>query len=346
MSTLSFAAERYDALANQYFDYTVLYYKTHHGAETEVIESKSKRRFASRTQTSLKLSDLFVGATVVINSFQLTITQYNDAATEAALSTMHETTLAIVHGEAMQSLGKIITAANGFGFRITKLQTLNVTAATLEVLQSAGLSGISEGTAAFLVLLRPNAVQEWQKLMKRMAGNQAEIYGSESVESARVEIEQVFSSGLTQHTSARCKRTSSLCLIKAHAVGAGHAGAIILALVEAGLAVTAVEQIQLSKADALEFLTCYRGVLPEFSSQVEALYDGPVVAVEVSAEDSVVARLRAVAGPFNVTYAKCLAPQSIRAQFGVNNVDNAVHVTDLETDGQLETNFFFRVLKT
>ena len=39
-------------------------------------------------------------------------------------------------------------------------------------------------------------------------------------------------------------------------------------------------------------------------------------------------------------------PDSIRAQFGVNNVDNGVHVTDLPTDGQLETNFFFKVLKT
>lgn len=346
MPTFSFAAERYDRLANTYFDYTILYYQVQSGPFLEMLETKTKRRFSARARTPLQVSDLFVGAKVVVNSFQFTIVGYNDSATEKALSKIHETTLAVVQGTSFDSLGKIMTAANGFGFRIVKLQTINVSSATQAVLRNAGLR-VAKGPAAFMVLLRPDAVKEWQKLKQRF-GSPEEVHGSESTEAAAVEIDQVFATDLSQQTSARTSKRSSLCLIKPHAVKAGNAGAIVQMLAD-NLAVTAVEMVQVNKEDALEFLTCYRGVLPEFGKQVEALYEGPAIAVEVyddSEDVDVVGALRQVAGPYDVTCAKCLAPESIRGQFGVSNVENAVHVTDLPTDGKIETSFFFRVLKT
>ena len=343
--TFSFAAERYDRLANEYFDYTIMVYKSAKGIETEVIEAKSKRRFAARQRSGLTVGQCFVGATIVINTFQFTITAYNDHATEAALSKIHESTLGVVQGQSFESLGKIITAATGFGFTVAKLQTITVNAGSQAVLRHAGLR-IRNGPAAFMVLLRPNAVDEWQKLSQRF-GSPEDVHASASIEAAQAEIDQIFHSDFSQKTSAKTSKQSSLCLIKPHAVAAGHAGAIIQQL-EDNLNVSAVEQVHLTKEDALEFLRCYRGVLPEFSQQVEGLYDGPSIAVEVSGEEGqdVVGALRQLAGPYDVTCAKCLAPESIRAQFGVNNVDNGVHVTDLPTDGQIETNFFFKVLKT
>jgi len=346
VKTYSFAAERFDRLANCYFDYTIILYVTQQGPETEVIETKSKRRFAARCRTKLNVGNFFTGATIVINSFQFHIVDYNDSATRDALAHLHETTLAIVHGSSLSSLGKIITAISGFGFTITKLQTVTVTRPTQNILSNAGIT-IPTGPAAFLVLLRPDAVQQWQKLRSRF-DNPDEVFGSASVEAAREEIDHIFSSDIIQQTSALTNKNSSLCLIKSHAVAAGNAGAIIQQLSD-HLNVTAVEQVHLSKEDALEFLTCYRGVLPQFGSQVEAIYAAPSIAVEVNdaAEDvDVVGALRQIAGPYDVTCAKCLAPDSIRARFGVDNVHNAVHVTDLPTDGKIETNFFFRVLKT
>ena len=39
--------------------------------------------------------------------------------------------------------------------------------------------------------------------------------------------------------------------------------------------------------------------------------------------------------------AKELSPDSLRARFGRDSIQNAVHVTDLETDGGIECAFAF-----
>jgi nucleoside-diphosphate kinase len=308
MSTYTFQAERFDRLANEYFDYLIMFHKTASGGELEVIEAKSKRRFTRREPTALTIAHLYLGAVVVVNSFQLTITAYNDAATSAALAKLHEKTLAVVHGASFASLGKILTAAHGFGFTTARLQTIEVTAATQQLLKEAGVEPVAKGLTAIIVLLRPNAVVEWQKLSQRF-GSPDGVYSSPSVEAAAAEIEAVVG-GLAGVSSARCTKKSSLCLIKPHAVSAGHAGAIVQQLADTGLRVTAVEQVNVSKEDALEFLASYRGVLPEFSSQVEAIYCGPAIAVEVNDDDAengaAVVALRQVAGPYDTTFAKCL----------------------------------------
>lgn len=43
--------------------------------------------------------------------------------------------------------------------------------------------------------------------------------------------------------------------------------------------------------------------------------------------------------------ARQLRPQTIRARFGINKVLNAVHCTDLEEDGLLEVEYFFKILE-
>lgn len=42
--------------------------------------------------------------------------------------------------------------------------------------------------------------------------------------------------------------------------------------------------------------------------------------------------------------ARNLRPKSIRAHFGVDRVENAVHCTDLVEDGVLEVEYFFKLL--
>jgi nucleoside-diphosphate kinase len=39
-----------------------------------------------------------------------------------------------------------------------------------------------------------------------------------------------------------------------------------------------------------------------------------------------------------------LRKNTVRATFGLDRVQNAVHCTDLEEDGLLESEFFFKVL--
>ena len=49
---------------------------------------------------------------------------------------------------------------------------------------------------------------------------------------------------------------------------------------------------------------------------------------------------RALCGPHDPVIAKCLYPNSLRAQFGVDRIKNVMHCTDLPEDGILEVYFF------
>lgn len=42
--------------------------------------------------------------------------------------------------------------------------------------------------------------------------------------------------------------------------------------------------------------------------------------------------------------ARQIRPKTIRAKFGVNPIQNAVHCTDLEEDCTLEVEYFFKIL--
>ena len=57
-----------------------------------------------------------------------------------------------------------------------------------------------------------------------------------------------------------------------------------------------------------------------------------------------VERVRELGGPGDVAVARVLAPGSLRAQWGVDNVRNALQVTDVEVDGPLESKFLFAVV--
>lgn len=136
----------------------------------------------------------------------------------------------------------------------------------------------------------------------------------------------------------------SVCLIKPHAVAERHVGKVWDALLAAGLEVSAARSLVLNASDAIDYLDAYRGVCPEYERWVTELSSGPAVVLEVRGDD-VVPDLRALAGPYDPEIARALRPGTLRARFGVNAVKNAVHVTDVEVDGPLESKFFFVVLE-
>ena len=61
-------------------------------------------------------------------------------------------------------------------------------------------------------------------------------------------------------------------------------------------------------------------------------------------EMEVVESFRDLCGPQDPELARVLRPSSLRGQFGLDKVKNAVHCTDLAEDGALEANYFFKVL--
>lgn len=67
------------------------------------------------------------------------------------------------------------------------------------------------------------------------------------------------------------------------------------------------------------------------------------VALEVRAVDAV-HTFRQTAGPWDVQMAKELRPGTIRAVHGVDLIRNAVHCTDLDSDGVSECEYCFKLL--
>ena len=65
--------------------------------------------------------------------------------------------------------------------------------------------------------------------------------------------------------------------------------------------------------------------------------------MEIRSEDAV-SGLRKLCGPHNPLDAKNMNPESIRAQFGKSLKENAVHCTDLESDGASECEYFLKLL--
>jgi nucleoside-diphosphate kinase len=100
----------------------------------------------------------------------------------------------------------------------------------------------------------------------------------------------------------------------------------------------------LDRPTANEFFEVYKGVLPEFVPLVDHMTTGPSIAIEVRQENAVAA-FRELCGPLDPEVGRALRPNTIRARFGVDRVQNAIHCTDLSEDGVLECEYFFTVMQ-
>lgn len=98
----------------------------------------------------------------------------------------------------------------------------------------------------------------------------------------------------------------------------------------------------LDPAVSEEFYEVYK-FLPEAKRMIDQLSSGPCVALEVRQDDAV-EKFRALCGPYDPEIARKLEPNTLRAKFGSDRVQNAIHCTDMQEDGALEVNFIFDIL--
>jgi nucleoside-diphosphate kinase len=59
----------------------------------------------------------------------------------------------------------------------------------------------------------------------------------------------------------------------------------------------------------------------------------------------VIPAFRKLCGPHDPEIAKHLRPESIRAKFGIDRVQNAIHCTDLPEDGVIDCEYFFSIMQ-
>jgi len=222
---------------------------------------------------------------------------------------------------------------------------------------------MSSGPIVALELIADGAIQKWRKLIgptntfkaREEApsclraqfgtdGTRNACHGSDSPASADRELGFFFEQPGRFPATARYDNCT-LCVVKPHAVKAGMAGVIVDSMIEEGFEVSAIELFTLTRVNASEFLEVYKGVLPEYNLMVEEMSNGPCIALEIRSEHAVQA-MREVMGPHDPELARVLRPQTIRAKHGLDKVMNAVHCTDLVEDGQLEVEYFFRILQS
>eukprot|EP01137_Pigoraptor_chileana_P013060 Opistho-2@66115 len=379
---MPFLAEWYDGQADLMRRYQLLYFIT--DSTVEMIDVKSRRVFLKRCKCdTLKPEQLFVGSTVNVLARQLKILEYGDEHTKKCLDNRQERTLLIVKPKnGMEHLSDIIDSIRIEDFLICNLRSVRVSREDAREFYAplrgrpegdAFASVLSSGPCVAIELMGDGAINKIKALAgpedprdarsqapqslrsqfgKDLAWNAVHVSDS-SVHAAR-EIDFFFgtASGSRSYrpnlqSTARFS-DSTLCVIRPHAIGSGLAGKIIGAVVSGGFEISAIELFRLETANAEEFLEIYKGVVPEYSAMVQELTCGACIALEVRLDGSreVAHKFRQLVGPSDPEIARHLRPKSIRARFGRDKINNAVHCTDLPEDAPLEVEYFFRILQS
>ncbi|XP_015671476.1 nucleoside diphosphate kinase 7 [Protobothrops mucrosquamatus] len=367
----AFIAEWYDANASLFRRYELLYYPK--DGSVEMYDMKNRFRFLNRTKyEDLNFKDFFVGNRITIFSRHLNLVDYADQYTSRVLGSCKERTLALLKPDVALRLGEVIDMTINSGFTITKAKMVKLTrgeAMDLHADHQAKpyynelLEFITSGPVVAMEILGDDAIGRWKQLLgpansvvaRTDAPNSIRArfgsdnirnvaHGPDSVASAASELELFFPSnggrgpaGTANYTHCTC------CVIKPHAIKEGLAGKIIKAILDGGFDISALQMFYMDRANAEEFYAVYKGVVAEYSEMVVELYSGPCIALEIRQVDPEKV-FRDYCGPSDPEIARYLRPGTLRARFGKNKIQNAVHCTDLPEDGLLEVQYFFSIL--
>ncbi|KAA0200757.1 Non metastatic cells 7 protein expressed [Fasciolopsis buskii] len=340
----------------------------HSGNNTvEMHDEKNNRMFLKPTKVDgLRLNDLYLGSSVTILSRTLRIVDFGDLSTKKALDGKSERCVVFIRPNAVCKSGKVITKLEEQGFRIVNLKMVCLTSDEVTKLFNQEnsytkapliLTELPQKIIVALELMCSNACSYICDLVggkergdEDLISNSELLVSSKTPEMAACQAHQIFGNpGGPNFRGLPRLRGTTLAVIKPHAVADGLTGQIIAAIQERGFCITAARLYRLSKLDAAEFLEVYKGVVHEYPEMLDHLASGPCVALELMAIDenassSTQQLFRELVGPIDPEIARFLRPNTLRAQFGVNKVKNALHCTDLPDDAELEVNFFFRIL--
>ncbi|MGR8947579.1 MAG: nucleoside-diphosphate kinase [Gammaproteobacteria bacterium] len=128
----------------------------------------------------------------------------------------------------------------------------------------------------------------------------------------------------------------TLSIVKPSAVADNHIGAILNKFESAGLKIVAAKMLQLSQEQAEGFYAVH-SERPFFGELVEFMMSGPIMVQVLEGEDAIL-KNREIMGATNPAEA---APGTIRAEFGKDISENAVHGSDAPETAQTEIAFFF-----
>jgi nucleoside-diphosphate kinase len=132
----------------------------------------------------------------------------------------------------------------------------------------------------------------------------------------------------------------TLTMIKPEAVKNGHIGHILAKITEGGFDIIAMKYLRLTTAQAEQFYAVHRE-RPFYRDLVDFMSSGPIVAA-VLKKDNAVDDYRKLIGSTNPKEA---AEGTVRALYGTNIQENAVHGSDSDENAAIEASFFFSNLE-
>ena len=133
------------------------------------------------------------------------------------------------------------------------------------------------------------------------------------------------------------QKECTLSIIKPDAVESNHIGEIIAQFEKAGLRITAIKMVQLTKPEAMQFYAVHKD-RPFYKNLVNFVSSGPVIAMVLEGENAV-ALNREIMG---ATDPKKADLGTIRANYASSIERNAVHGSDNVQNACREINFFFK----
>lgn len=324
----TFIADYFDVQANIVRQYQMIYYTT--DQTIEMYDIKNKRIFLKRCPyPSLDQKELFVGSTITVFSRQLKLSAYGDEATNRHFAANAGEFFLIIHGSGLKNAGDILTQMSTQEIRVANIRLVDLAPTAARELQVSQRCYVIQASGN-------DALKKAEELQTQFP--QTTRVFSDASDCALLQ-EIAFVPGVTTAVMKNC----AVCVIKPHAINSGHAGSILQRLLDEGFDVSALAMFTLTTADAEDFLEVYKGVVPEHKKLVEQCASAACWAIEVRAENAVTA-LRAVCGPHDPEICHVLFPHTLRSKYGFDRTRNAVHCTDLEEDGPLESEFFFSLM--
>ncbi|RLO04957.1 hypothetical protein DYB28_002367 [Aphanomyces astaci] len=313
------------------------------GNHVEILDVKSNKLFLKKTQCPAGVSpqDFFLGGKLLLFGRHFELTDYLDAFTATQLGKQaQKSILLFTH---LGATGAVLTQLHHNHFTLSYLKLFlrdgNVPTIVVEV--------VGESAVERLPLLVSS-------LQSRFGGNQPGFeVAATAADAQRLHDQFMAKAWPSPATFANC----TCCVIQPHVLKEGQTGAVVDAILDSGLTITAMELFNLDRTSASEFLEVFMllvsisntGILLVVTGFGRSSCAGPCIALELIGDGDVVSigfvqRFREAAGPWDIDMARELKPSTIRARFGTDRVHNAVHCTDLSEDGALESQYFFDIL--
>ena len=130
---------------------------------------------------------------------------------------------------------------------------------------------------------------------------------------------------------------TTLAIVKPDAYKNGYAGKIIDRIIEEGFTIEEMKQLFMSKEKAEGFYAVHKE-RPFFSELVDFMSSGKCIVLSLKRENAVT-KWREVIGATNPEEAD---KGTVRALYGTNTGNNAVHGSDSAENGIIESNYFFK----